>query len=539
MDRTSRRLMTNCPKKISTTSSVSTYKKTRYNHLFLLNNITKKINQSFNKTEKSNYKILVRHIPTTEITNFQRLEKGTNYLKQAGVDLSLFARNLRKLDRTRMMFRSIQHVLNRHRSSALKAILSVNIRKFRAFENVNNRVRGRLLLTYNHLFKNNKTTQQYFYNWYLRSNPMILEKLAWHLIIKQKLSTSIASSRLSYLLKFRLARRRKINNVRLMEGLCRMHHFIEIKRFLHKKSAFDWLNPMNHNGKYFLMDRVWKRYSDRRRQNLKKCVQRFSKMKEKTKKMFAILVQNGGLKINEAFRNLRGFVRQEQSTGNKVDSELKKQKGDLMLIRLFKGWQGSQLGSAFFRLRNHRRQMDQKHSKEKGSKSRLFSLLFGKSKYKLSDALTRLRALTEKKIKESENFDNLSGRLWEKSKAMTDLVKRRILQKLKEHKLHAKIREKCVSALTRASKARSLEALQNLLRLKRDKANISKTQMEKSDKIVKKLFMKLGNQNMSAFYILRNFAKLQKLSEDRKKGNHKKKHHNLKNSNAEQSNFSF
>ena len=260
--------------------------------------------------------MLVRHSPA--VNNFYRLEKGANLLKSAGVDLSLFAKNLRKLDRTRMMIRSLERVVKKQRSMALRMILEVKIRKIRAMEGANGRVKARLLMAYNQLFKKNKTPQRFFYNWYLRSNPEILKKLAWHLLMKQKMSTSVALYRLTYLLKFKLVKNKKLNDLHLLEGLCWFKNFIEKKNFLNQKKAFDRMNPMNHNGKYFLLERVWKQYNKNRIYNLKKALNKISLGGRTSKKILNLLFSKNNNKLRDAFRNLRGFNKQENSASKQI-----------------------------------------------------------------------------------------------------------------------------------------------------------------------------------------------------------------------------
>jgi hypothetical protein len=446
------------------------------------------------------------------------MERGTNILKSAGIDLSVFSRNLRKLDRTRMMARSMQRVVNRQKSSALKSILSVNIRKFRAFENVHNRVRGRLLLTYNHLFKDNKTPQQYFYNWYLRSNPQILEKLAWHLIIKQKLSPSIAASRLSYLAKSKTSRNKRLNQVRLMEGLCWLTNFIEMKNFLCKKNGFDRLNPMNHNGKYFLLQRVWNKYQKTRKDNLKKSLKVLKNMMSRSKGLLALLMKKNKLKKSDAFRNLRGFNRQEQSKGTQIQQNLKSQRGDLLLQKYLLLWSRSQASTALNNLRGHKQRKETKEAKEGRVQKTIWGMLKTKSRGKLGNAFDKLKNLNARKNERTEEERKMGTVLWSKSKGLTDFVKRKALQKLRRNNFLNKIKEKNFMLLGKGMKGKLRDSLRRLVKMGKSVGNKKQQAERRTNELIKKLVGRTKNQNFHAFYVLRNFTKIQGLNNNKNNG---------------------
>lgn len=69
------------------------------------------------------------------------MESGARLLSAAGVDLRICAQNLRKLDKTRMLGRSLERTVRRQKSFALKLICDAKTQKTRALEDVSSRVK--------------------------------------------------------------------------------------------------------------------------------------------------------------------------------------------------------------------------------------------------------------------------------------------------------------------------------------------------------------------------------------------------------------
>ena len=290
-----------------------------------------------------------------------------------------------------MLAGRLERVVNRRKSIAIKLISDAKTRKTRALEEVNSRVKGRLLLCYSELHQSNKTPEQYFYKWFLRSKPEILQRLCWHLIIKQRISSSVAVSRLSYLARFRLARK-KTSHVTVLKGLSALQRFIELRRLVHKKCAWDRLNPLNHNGKYFVLERVWRTYRGGRLLNLRAAWRRLRSRAGRVKRLFEMLIGKGEAKWREAFRSLRSHQREQQSTESRIRRDLAWQKKDFLVRKLLQQRFKTDAGRALRMLRAH-------VEAERGSR-RLFGLLTRNMNWELRQAYRALRSCS--KLKEAE-----------------------------------------------------------------------------------------------------------------------------------------
>lgn len=457
--------------------------------------------------------MLVRKLPDTEIKNFHYFEKGTDYLKAAGVDLSVFARNLRKLDRTRMMIRSLERAVNRQRAMSMQMILKVKIRRTRGLENANNRIKGRMMLAYSQLFKNKQGPEKYFYSWFVKANPDILKKLAWHLIIKQKINISVAVFRLSYLAKIQTVRK-KVNNVGLMEKLCWIDNFIQAKRFLDKKMSFDRLNPMHHNGKYFLVDRVWKRYMRLRRENLQKCMRVFTKNTGRIKRMMAILRGKNQMRTLEVFRNLRSFNRQQQKENETVKGNLENQKKDLFLIKYLMIWYRSQKRRAYFSLKNHMQNTNSKSVLEGTKKSNLLLLMKIRNEQKKKNAMEKLKKYNQLQTKKLQRENYLKKYLCRQQVWKGRDVMKKALEMLKQNFRNLKLRDKYAYFLGVNYKGKLAEAITKLRRAKR-----IKTDEEEREEMVKTKFFNqlVRKQKQKSFNALTKFEEYLEQEKQREK----------------------
>lgn len=368
--------------------------------------------------ENSNYKMVMRNTDPSEVKNYHHLDQATKLLKNAGIDLNKCAQNLRKLDKSRLLFQSLKRVVSRQQSAGLRHILETKIKKTRALENVNNRVKGRMMYAYNQLFKDNKTIEQHFYNWYVRSKPEILQRLSWNLIIKQKLTTSVAVSRLSYLIKFKTSRNKKSDYLKILKGLAMLKQFIEMRRVMDTKVSWDKLSPMNHNGKYFLLTRVWSRYMNRRRANLKGVMQVLTGQSAKIKRLLALLQQKTAFKHLEGFRNLRGFCRQEDNKEDLVRNRLESQKKEFLLNQFLQKSCDSGARWALAMLRSN--------NKRENTKNKFIWLMGKRSETKLHEAYQTLKAFNQMKEIEQKleifKKDNLNQNLERKKSSLSLLL---------------------------------------------------------------------------------------------------------------------
>lgn len=408
-----------------------------------------------------------------------------------------------------MMARSLERAVNRQRSMGLQMILKVKIRRTRGLENANNRVKGRMMLAYSQLYQNNLGPQKYFYGWYLKANPDILKKLAWHLIIKQRMSTSVAVFRLSYLAKIQTARK-KVNNLGLMEKLSWLANFIEHKRLLDKKAGFDRLNPMHHNGKYLLLERIWGRHMRLRRENLQKCMRVLTRASARIRRMLQILRGKNSLRVLDAFRNLRSFNRQERKEQEAVKDNLKRQKKDLVCLKYLMMWYRSQQRRALLSLRNHRRGADARASKNQKNVEFSVNLLNRNQKANMRDALEKLRRWNRVEGRRLDKEAKLKHLFWNKTGSLGRRIVRDALDKLRGNARRGRIAEKYTRHLDVNYKGKLLEAIDKLRRATRVLANEDQGKRKIRKRLLNRL-LGMGKSNLSkATEQLRKYAKKSK-----------------------------
>lgn len=338
-----------------------------------------------------NLRILMRSLPPSTLQkNFSQIEKATLKLQDAGVDLPKLALNLRILDRTRMLFRSLQSVLQRETSSAFSRILQVKQKRSRALENVNNRLKARLLMDISSRIQVDKTSQRFFYKWFLKSNPEILRQVTNHILIKQKLTNKIACWRLAYLARVHKQRDKKQDLLWIIQGLMKLSGYINRKQMIYKKEGLDRISPRYHNRAFQIMGDIITNYQKRRIENLKRVIQRMKNIGTRVKFFHNILKQKAFGKLERSFNKLKDLKNRSVEKEAAVKSKLKSRRKDEIVAIWFRKRQETERRDALQRLRNFLKNLKEDEQRKKEAVKQLMAKLKNGACNKICQSLKAL-----------------------------------------------------------------------------------------------------------------------------------------------------
>lgn len=439
-------------------------------------------------------------------------------LHSAGIDLNKFAQSLRLFDRTRMMVNSIKTIINRQRSLSFGSILKCKIKRTKALENASNRMKARLLLNFNEVLRTNKTPQKYFYSWFLKSNPQILQKFAWNLLMKQKLNTKVASSRLLYLCKFKTRTESKINYLKILTGLSSLEQFIQMKRVFQIRNAWNVLSPFCHNGKYYVLQKVWKRYTDRRIDNKKKVLSELRDKANKVKRMMQLLFTNLETRGKEAFRKLREFVVESDVIDSQIKDNLLEQKKRVMFKRMLKQGYKDQSREAFEKLRENKNQAQLEHQRKIRLQKKMLMILGGGIRGKLVDAFYKLQQNNSDKIINEEKHKKNTSRLCLILDGLHQKTLRGALKCLNDNARSERIKNRAIKMLLAKLTVKKFNVLDKLGGLGKAKISAEKIEGLQINGAVKMLLGRNIDKLKESFLRLRLFARLEKEEKNLTKG---------------------
>lgn len=171
-----------------------------------------------------------------------------------------------------------------------------------------------------------KTSQRYFYKWFLKSNPELLRRVTCQILLKQKLSHKVACWRLAYLVRVHKPEDKKQDLLWIMRGIMKMQSLIQNKHVLYTKEAVDRMSPRYHNKAFQILKDIIQGYQDRRSKNLRRTMGRFKKMTSRVQKLFKILEIKGKSKVDCAFNRLRNWRSRILAKEGEANSKLKERR---------------------------------------------------------------------------------------------------------------------------------------------------------------------------------------------------------------------
>lgn len=259
------------------------------------------------------------------------------------------------LNRARYVRQVLAKLQTRNRDWAFYTILKVNSKRSRAIQNVNDRVKGKLMMALHKNFSKDQVKSSY-YKWYIKSNPHILKKLATNMLIKLQMSNTVASWRMISLVRTHKTRDERAIMLRLAKGLMELMSTVKVHQLQDSRNAMQKMNPNHYTRKSKLLEKTLVRLLRSKANKAKQAFERLRRGPVVCQKVFNRLGNNlktlksgalARLRFNRLSKNdqkranglekLREYMERKLGQNRKtlVDNMKKKQaKGNMILNRL-------------------------------------------------------------------------------------------------------------------------------------------------------------------------------------------------------------
>jgi hypothetical protein len=267
----------------------------------------------------------------------------------------VISKGFTNLNRIRYVRQVLTKLQNRNRDWAFFTILNVNTKRTRAIQNVNNRVKGKLMMALHKNFSKDQVKSSY-YKWYIKSNSHLLKKLATNMLIKLQLSNTVAAWRMMSLVRTHKTRDERAIMLNLAKGLMDLMTMVKVHQLQDARNAMQKMNPNHYTRKGKLLEKTLVRLLRSKANKAKQALDRLRKAPLVCQKVFNRLAMNirdlkqgalSKLRYNRMSKNdqkragglekLREYMERRIKANQRalVDNMRKKQaKGNMILKRL-------------------------------------------------------------------------------------------------------------------------------------------------------------------------------------------------------------
>lgn len=388
------------------------------------------------------------------------MDQIVTQLDGLGLNLEHMVHDIRRLDRVRLLSKVLEKCFQNHLSTNFRILMKVQLKETKAISEAQSRIKGLLLMGISNKISEKQSTEKYFYQWYVKSRPDLLERVAWNILIKERLSHKVASARLMFLAKFKTKKVKKINFVDYMESFCKLHSFVQRKAVYYKKHAMDRMNPFSHNRAYHVIKKMMKRREKSDCESKRKVLSRLSSRVNKVKQLFNVCSKKEELLKRKVYEVLKErnknkieaeHLLKKKSVKEKKEDRLRtllerrdiKQKGQVIhalkknnnnlvkrqqLIKKFAKGINSKKGNLLQKLKKLQMQQTTKEKDKQDKLDKLMKILRNKPKQLKQKALEKLRN-NNFQHKNKEKLNKIMNSIDQKKKSNLDKTLKRLLNK--------------------------------------------------------------------------------------------------------------
>lgn len=268
----------------------------------------------------------------------------------------LLAKTFTVLNRARYMRQVLLKLQNRNRDWAFYTLLNINAKRTRAIKNVNERMKGKLMMALHKNFSKDQIKSSY-YKWYIKSNPQILRKLASNMLIKLQLSNTVAAWRMISLVRTHKTRDERAMMLRLAKGLMELMSMTRVHQLQEARNAMQKMNPNHYTRKGKLLEKTLVRLLRSKANKAKQALDRLRRAPLVCQKVFNRIGANlrdlksgalARLRFNRLSKHDQQRARGLERLREYIEGRLEQRKRDLMNDLKKNGTPGTKLSTVLW-----------------------------------------------------------------------------------------------------------------------------------------------------------------------------------------------